>query len=62
MVLRCQELKVFQALANSQKFKPNLLGQLAPDILLVDSGQVKARKKQLVWIGLIVSDEFIVSR
>jgi hypothetical protein len=61
MVLRCQEPEVFKALATSEKFKPYWLGKLAPDLLLVDSGQVKAIKKQLAWAGLTVSDELIIA-
>ncbi len=60
MVLRCREPEVFEALATSEMFKPYWLGKLAPDLLLVDSGQVKAVKKQLAWVGLSVSDELVI--
>jgi hypothetical protein len=61
MVLRCTEPEVFEALANSEKFKPYWLGKLAPDVLLVDSEQIKALKKQLAWVGLNISDDLIVN-
>jgi hypothetical protein len=59
-VLRCKQPAVFQAIVSSRKLRPYLRGQLAPDILLVDTQQVEALKEQLAWAGLQTLDELSV--
>jgi hypothetical protein len=56
-LLRCRDPEVFQAIASSKALKPYLLGQIAPDLLLVDGSQLEALKERLAWAGLKVDDE-----
>jgi hypothetical protein len=55
-LLRCRNADVFQAIASSKMLKPYLLGQLAPDVLLVDTAKLEALKERLAWAGFEVGD------
>ena len=56
-LLRCRDPEVFRAIAASKALKPYLLGQIAPDLLLVDRSQLEALKERLAWAGLNVDDD-----
>ncbi len=56
LVLRCTNSTVFKAIATSPKLAPYLLGQLAPDILLVDERQYADLESELQWAGLKISE------
>ncbi len=60
VVLRCPDAAVFELIVEHQKFKDYWLGILAYGILLVESSQVKAVKKQLAQLGLTISDELVI--
>ena len=60
VVLHCPDAAVFELIVEHQKFKNYWLGVLAYGILLVESSQVKAVKKQLAQLGLTISDELAI--
>jgi hypothetical protein len=55
-VLRCRESAVFEAITHSEKLQPYIRGTLAPDVLLVDTQNVKALREELTWAGVAVAD------
>ncbi len=55
-VLRCRQPAVFEVIARSEKFRPYIQGALAPDMLLVDTRNVKMLQAQLAWAGIAVAD------
>ncbi len=59
-VLRCPDPAVFELIVEHQKFKDYWLGILAYGILLVETSQIKAVKKQLAQLGLTISDELTI--
>ena len=56
----CARLAVSKAIVASEKTRPYLCGELAPDVLLVDSEQVALLKKEMTWAGLEVSDDLVI--
>lgn len=59
-VLACPTPKVFSAIAHSQTLKPYLRGQVPPNLLVVETGQVDAFREQLEWMGVTISDHLIL--
>ncbi len=55
-LLRCRNPEAFQAIASSKMLKPYLLGQIAPDVLVVDPTRAEALKERLDWAGLEVKE------
>jgi hypothetical protein len=55
-LLRCRNPEVFQAVASSKLLKPYLLGQIAPDVLIVDTASLGALKERLAWAGFEIGD------
>jgi Helicase conserved C-terminal domain len=55
IVLRCRRPEVFAALTQSAKFKPYWRGQLAPDVLVVDTEKLADLQEALAWVGLPIS-------
>jgi hypothetical protein len=59
-LLRCRQPEVFQAVLQSPRLKPLLRGALAPDLLLVEPGQLAALQAELAWAGFKLSDQLTV--
>jgi hypothetical protein len=55
-LLRCRNPEVFQAIATSKMLKPYLLGQIAPDVLIVNTARLGALKERLAWAGFDIGD------
>ena len=55
-LLRCPNDQVFQAIVSSKMFKPYLIMQIAPDVLVVDGDQLEMLKERLAWAGFDVGD------
>lgn len=60
MVLHCANPFVFEAISTSKTFKPYFKGLIFPDILLVDTAQLKAFQKELAWLQLQITPELTV--
>ncbi|MBD2740909.1 hypothetical protein [Coleofasciculus sp. FACHB-1120] len=58
MILWGLNAVVFKAIATSATFQPSRQETLGSDALLVDQQQLKALKKELIWAGLPVSEQF----
>ncbi len=55
-ILRVRNPEVLQAISSSKLFKPYLLGQIAPDGLVVDTAQLAALQEKLRWAGFEVGE------
>ena len=52
IVLRCTNPDVFKAIATSKKLRSHFVGQLAPDLLLVQRAQLKKLERDLASLGI----------
>ena len=58
-VLRCRQAEVFSAIVRSDRFRPCLRGQLAPDVLVVATELLAELQDALAWAGLSVSKDLV---
>jgi hypothetical protein len=61
-VLRCHIPETIAAIKKSQLLKPYILGELAPDTLLVDTRQLEALQAHLAWAGLTIEPQLNLKR
>jgi hypothetical protein len=59
-VLRCRQAEVFAAIVHSDRFRPWLRGQLAPDVLVVATERLAEVQDALAWAGFSVSQDLVV--
>jgi hypothetical protein len=61
-VLQCAQPAIFTAIVASLKLRRFLRGELAPDLVVVDRGQLDAFQAHLRWAGLAISPELTVKQ
>lgn len=61
-VLQCAQPAVFAAIVTSPKLRRFLRGELAPDLVVVDRGQLAAFQAHLRWAGLTISPGLTVKQ
>ena len=59
-ILRCAQPAVMQAIRESEKLRPYLLGAIAPDILVVDAARAAELAKLLPLLGIKVSGRLVL--
>ena len=61
-VLRCQHAETLAAIKASKTLRRYIRGELAPDVLLIDTAQVAEFEAHLVWAGLKIETRLGVER